>query len=498
MVMVSDGRIAYHASDIMHQKPTETKRHHHTEPPPPERQQPTTSATSWSRHLVLGELRILLRLGAPVMGAHVAGLLMVTLNTIMAGRHSASAMAALALGSAIWAPMLIFGLGMLMIIAPMVAQRHETWPAPAVGHFAHQAIWLGQALGLAYILAFFHIDFVLTLLHIKPQLHQAVLSYLQALAWGMPGLALYMSLRFISDGLSKTRAALYFGLFGLALNAIGNTALIYGTWGFPALGATGCGYGSALGMLGMGVGLGLYVLLQPAYRPYRLLRQAPWPNLRTLTEILRQGVPVGISLFCEATLFAGVTMLAGAMGIVEVAGHQIAINVASLTFMMPVGFSMAISIRVGQALGSGSYTLMRFRSLLGIMATTALMVLPASLMLLLPKTIAAWYTEDPAVSRQGSHLLYMAAAMQFADGLQVACSGALRALGDTTAPMGVTVLSYWFVGLPTAYYLGIIQGMGPDGLWYGLIMGISIAGLLLLTRLLGQVGWRAPPQHLAS
>ena len=480
----------------MHQKPTETTSHHHTVPAHPERQQPLKA--SWSRPVVFRELLILLRLGAPVMGAHVAGLLMVTLNTVMAGRHSASAMAALALGSAIWAPMLVFGLGMLMIIAPMVAQRHETWPAPAVGRFAHQAIWLGQALGLAYILAFFHIDFVLTVLHIKPPLRQAVLDYLQALAWGMPGLALYMSLRFISDGLAKTRAALYFGLFGLALNAIGNTALVYGNWGFPALGATGCGYGSALGMLGMGIGFGLYVWLQPAYRPYRLLRQMPWPNLGILTEILGQGIPVGVSLFCEATLFAGVTMLAGAMGIVEVAGHQIAINVASLTFMMPVGFSMAISIRVGQALGSGSYALMRFRSLLGIMATTILMVLPASLMLLLPHTIAGWYTEDPAVAHQGKHLLGMAAAMQFADGLQVACWGALRALGDTAAPMGITVLSYWVVGLPMAYYLGIIQGMGPEGLWYGLITGISIAGLLLLARLLGQVGWREPPQPLAS
>lgn len=492
--MASKGGIAYHATDIMHQKPTETEARHHITPSHFERQQP---AVSWSRHLIVRELRILLRLGAPVMGAHVAGLLMVTLNTIMAGRHSAPAMAAVALGSAIWAPMLIFGLGMLMIIAPMVAQRHETWSPRAIGAFGHQAIWLGQALGLGYVLAFFHIDFVLRLLHIQPQLYQAVLSYLQALAWGMPGLALFMSLRFVSDGLSKTRAALYFGLFGLMLNAIGNTALVYGTWGFPALGATGCGYGSAIGMLGMGVGFAIYVLLHPDYRPYRLFRQAPWPNLGLLAEILRHGIPVGVSLFCEATLFAGVTMLAGAMGIVEVAGHQIAINVASLTFMMPVGFSMAISIRVGQALGSGSRALIRFRSLLGITVATALMVLPASMMLLLPQTIASWYTQNPAVSRQGTQLLHMAAAMQFADGLQVACSGALRALGDTAAPMGVTVLSYWLVGLPTAYYLGIIHGMGPRGLWYGLITGISTAGLLLIARLLMQVGWSEPRRHTA-
>jgi MATE family multidrug resistance protein len=491
-MMASGMGIAYHASDTMYQKPAKTEIHHHTTASHPES---LRSAVSWNRHLVIKELVILLRLGAPVMGAHVAGLLMVTLNTVMAGRHSAPAMAAVALGSAIWAPMLVFGLGLLMIIAPMVAQRHETWPAQAIGTFAHQAIWLGQVLGLVYIAAFFHIDVVLRLLHIQPQLHQAVLSYLQALAWGMPGLALFMSLRFVSDGLSKTRAALYFGLFGLALNAAGNALLVYGTWGFPTLGATGCGYGSAVGMLGMGMGFGFYVLLHPDYRPYRIFRQAPWPRLSLLGEIIRHGIPVGISLFCEATLFAGVTMLAGALGIVEVAGHQIAINVASLTFMMPVGFSMAISIRVGQALGSGSWPLMRFRSLLGIMTATALMVLPAGLMLLLPQTIAGWYTQDPAVSRQGTQLLHMAAAMQFADGLQVACSGALRALGDTTAPMGVTVLSYWLVGLPTAYYLGIIHGMGPVGLWYGLITGISTAGLLLLTRLLVQVSGRAPPYH---
>ena len=491
-MMASGLGIAYHATDIMHQKSTETQTCQHTAPPHHGMNQ---SAIPWNRHLIIRELGILLRLGVPVMGAHVAGLLMVTLNTVMAGRHSAPTMAAVALGSAIWAPMLVFGLGMLMIIAPMIAQRQESWSPRAIGAFGHQAIWLGQTLGLVYITAFFHIDIVLRLLHIQPQLYQAVLSYLQALAWGMPGLALYMSLRFVSDGLSKTRAALYFGLFGLALNAIGNTALVYGTWGFPALGATGCGYGSAIGMLGMGVGFALYALLHPDYRPYRLFRQAPWPNLRMLAEILRHGIPVGVSLFSEATLFAGVTMLAGAMGIVEVAGHQIAINVASLTFMMPVGFSMAISIRVGQALGSGSRALMRFRSLLGITVATALMVLPASMMLLLPQTIASWYTQNPAVSRQGTQLLHMAAAMQFADGLQVACSGALRALGDTAAPMGVTVLSYWLVGLPAAYYLGIVHGMGPRGLWYGLIMGISTAGLLLLSRLLMQVGWREPSRH---
>ena len=119
------------------------------------------SAIPWNRHLIIRELGILLRLGVPVMGAHVAGLLMVTLNTVMAGRHSAPTMAAVALGSAIWAPMLVFGLGMLMIIAPMIAQRQESWSPRAIGAFGHQAIWLGQALGLVYITAFFHIDIVL-------------------------------------------------------------------------------------------------------------------------------------------------------------------------------------------------------------------------------------------------------------------------------------------------------------------------------------------------
>jgi MATE family multidrug resistance protein len=431
-----------------------------------------------------------LRLAGPLIGGQLAYVGMNVIDTIMAGKLDPRTLAAVALGSSAWSSLHLFMLGVLLSLPPFISEYDGAGTAEARARIAplvRQGVWLAVALAALVVLALRHVGPLLGVLQVKPDLLPVTSGYLAALTWGVPAWALYLVLRFSSEGLSMSRPTLYFGLLGLPANAVANWVLMYGKLGFPALGAVGCGYATALVWWLQLAAFGVYVARRREYRELGLFARFEGPDPAALRRLLRIGVPIAVTIFLESSLFTAAAIAVGALGTVALAGHQVALNFAALTFMIPLGLSMAVTVRVGNALGRRDHPEVRFRAGLGVALAVTCQLVPVSLMLFAPRLIAAIYTADPAVQAVAVELLFLAAIFQLSDGLQVSSAAALRGLKDTRVPMFLTLVAYWLVGMPLGLSLCFPAGMGARGMWIGLIAGLSTAALLLGRRLL-QVG----------
>lgn len=419
-----------------------------------------------------------LRIGIPVIIAQLLQMSMNFVDTVMAGNLSAHDLAAIAVGGAIYIPFMMMAAGVLMALTPIIAQLFGARDLREIGTHVRQGLWLSQMLALPIFFAVRNLGIVMEALQVTPDLIPLALGYLDAISWGIFPIFAYMALRFFNEGLSVTRPGMYFALIGLLVNIPGNYVLMYGKLGLPELGAVGCGYASALVGLVMFAGMFVFTSRFEAYRRFELFSRIQLPKWKYLREVLDVGVPIGISSTMEVTMFALVSLLMGTLGTSAVAGHQVALNFSAMTFMVPLGLSTAITTRVGNAVGARSLPEARKRGLIGVGMAVVFMSCTALLMFLFPGAITSIYTDDPSVREVAINLLYMAAIFQISDGLQVSGFGALRGLKDTKVPMYVNLVSYWIVGLPLGYYLGIVRNFGPQGLWMGLIAGLSIAAIL--------------------
>lgn len=424
----------------------------------------------------------LFRLAGPLILGQLAGVLMTFVDTVMSGRLSAEALASVAAGAAIWHTFMLAGMGILLAVSPSVAQLDGAGQQDKVGPLVRQALWISLGLTILTIGVYFASAPLLQALKIDPSLHPTILGYLRALLWGAPAMYAFFALRFLCEGMEISKPVMYFGFVGLAVNVVANYGLIYGHWGLPALGAVGCGYATSAVWTTELIGLVLYIRRHPKLRSLSVFDDFEWPRVEPIRELLLLGVPIGFSFFVEVSMFAGVALLMGSISATAVAGHQIAINVASTTFMVPLGISLATTVRVGQARGRGDSAGVRLSGWTGMQLALAINVVSAAVLMTFPGPIARIYTTDDAVIAIAVQLLILAAVFQLSDGLQVSAAGALRGIKDTRGPMVVTVVAYWLIGLPAGYWLCFHRGLGPPGLWYGIIGGLTVAGVLLAAR----------------
>ena len=416
------------------------------------------------------------------MGGQLAGIGLSFIDTVMAGNLDARALAAVAIGASVWSSVNVFCLGVLLAITPSVAQLDGAGDRAAIGPFARQAFWVSLGLAVVAIAAILHVQPLMELLRVEPEVVPTVAGYLAALTWGVPAWFLYLVLRFLSDGLHASRPSLYFGLLGLPVNVAANWVLMYGKLGFPALGAVGCGYATAAVWWAQCLALLLYVSRHRRYRDLDLFARLEPPRRRAIADLLRVGLPIGAAVFFEISMFTAVALAIGSLGTAQVAGHQVALNFVAITFMVPLGIAMAVTVRVGHAVGRRDPGSVRFVAFVGGGMAMAAQVVSASVMLLFPRQVAAIYTDDPAVVAVARDLLFLAAIFQLSDGLQASAAGALRGLKDTRVPMLITVVAYWLVGIPLGWFLGFPLGLGARGLWMGLIAGLTFAAALLAAR----------------
>ena len=294
-------------------------------------------------------------------------------------------------------------------------------------------------------------------------------------------------LRYAAEGAGNSRPVLFAGVLAFVVNAVADYGFMYGAWGLPAMGAVGCGWATALASVAMFASLALSCTRRGPLREFSPWRRPVPGVLKTSADILRLGVPIALIWLAEAGLFAGAGLLAARLGEVPAAAHQIAINVAAVAFMVPMGIGLAATARVGQAAGAGRPDQVAVRSLTAIGVAVLFAAASALCMLLLPRAIVGLYTDAPAVLGMASGFLFYAALFQLFDCVQATASGCLRGLKDTRGPMWITVTAYWIVGLPLGAGGAFALGFGPDGLWYGLIAGLAVAAVGLSLRLRGRL-----------
>lgn len=433
------------------------------------------------------ELHALLALAIPIIIAQLAHTAMGFVDTVMAGRVSPRDLAAVALGNSLWVPVFLLMTGVLLATTPKVAQRFGAGNHSEIGPLVRQALWLALAVGLLAAVALWNTEPVLHWMQVDDELIEPAMGYLRAVACGFPAVALYHVLRCFSDGLGHTRPTMVLGLLGLLLNIPLNYIFIYGKLGLPAMGGVGCGWATALVMVAMLLGMLVWVAWAPYYQASGLLRRFDWPQGAVIRRLLSVGLPIGVSIFAEASIFSVIALLIGGLGATVVAGHQIALNFSSMVFMIPYSLGMAATVRVGQALGRREPREARFAAGVAMATALAYACLSASGMLWLRTDIAEIYTPDLAVIGVAGSLLIYSAFFQFSDAIQVTAAGALRGYQDTRVTMLITLLAYWGIGLPVGYSLGLTDWLGkpsgPQGLWQGLVVGLTCAALLLGIRL---------------
>ena len=428
------------------------------------------------------DVRATATLALPLVLGHVSTGLIGFVDSVIAGHHGTQTLAAVTIGTALlWLPMMV-PIGTLIALTASVSQLSSAGRRAEIGPLFRQALWLSIGLG-ALMFAFLSlIPMALPPFGIATDIIPGATGFLHGIRWGVPALTLFYCMRYLSEGMHWTLPTMLLGFGGLLLLAPLGYALAFGRWGMPAMGAAGLGVASAIMMWMQALAFGLYLWHSKRFASLQLFARFDPPRWRPIADLLRTGLPIGVTVLMEGSLFIVTALLIARLGAVPAAAHQIAINVASLCFMIPMGVAEATTIRVGHAVGERDLHGVRRAAHAGYLIVLCTQALSATALLLGHDAVVALYTRDLAVAALAGNLLLYAAAFQFPDGIQVASAGALRGLKDTRVPMWLAMLSYWGVGLPLGIGLGLGLGWGPQGMWIGLICGLTAAAVLLAAR----------------
>lgn len=445
------------------------------------------------------ELRRLLRLSLPVMGAQVASMTMGTVDTIMVGRFSVEALAAAAIANAWIYGVLLAGQGLVHGIDPLVTQAHGAGRGDEAARALQRGIFLGALASLPLAGLWLFTGDLLRALGQSSELADLAHGYTVAQIPSLPCFLVFIALRQYLHGREIVRPTLWVTLVANVFNALANWALIFGGLGLPALGLLGAGIATAFSRAFMLLGLFAWV------RGMRLHAGAwvPWSRSvvasAPLGRIVSLGLPVAMQMALEVWAFSGATLLAGLIGEVPLAAHTIVLNMAALTFMMPLGLSQAAVTRVGNLLGAGDGAAARRASGVALALGATVMSVAALAFVLLRGWLPRVYTRDAAVVALAATILPIAAAFQIFDGLQVVASGILRGMGQTRPAAFFNLVAYWIVGLPLGAWLALRAGWALPGLWWGLCLGLATVAtsLLLWIRHTGPSYWHTSARSAA-
>lgn len=400
-------------------------------------------------------------------------------DTVMVGRSSATDLAAVALGNLYWFTAVVFGMGSLFALDPLVSQAVGADDPEGVARSVQRGLVLSVLFGLLAMGVLLTAGPVLRWLHQPDDVIPVAVGYCRAALGGAWPFLAFVVLRQTLQALGVLRPIVWVVVLANLLNVLLNWLLVFGHAGLPALGAVGTGIASTISRWVMlaGVVALAWGSLRQSLRPVRagVLRAGP------MARMLRLGTPVGLHMAFEYGAFAITGLLMGALGTVAVASHQIALNLAALTFMVPVGISQATAVLVGRAVGRGNGEEAGRAARAGLALGGAFMVVSAVVFLTVPELLARGYTDQAVVLSLTVQLIPIAGVFQIVDGLQVVAAGALRGTGDTRVPMIAGALGFYAVGLPVGFALSR-NGAGPQGLWWGLAVGLGAVAFFLLLR----------------
>jgi multidrug resistance protein, MATE family len=421
------------------------------------------------------EVIALWKLAWPILVGQVAMIGMAVSDTVMTGRMSTGDLAAVSLGVATWTVATLTLIGLLMPVNALVAHEFGAGRHGQVGQTTRQALWMALATGLVAMLLVNLAASQFSALPLRPEVAEMATRFVLWISPGLPALALYR--------------ALY--AYSARYNVLANWVLIYGHWGMPQLGGLGCALATASGLWLMLGAMALWVRHAQPYRSTCPLQQLQGPDRAQIANMLRLGAPLGLAYFAEVSAFSIIAFLVTPFGEAEVAANQIAMNVMSVVFVVPLSFGIALVTRVGQALGSGDPARARFVAWSGIGVAIMAGVVSTVGIAFFRHDIAGLYTTDPVVQLATAGLLLLTALFQIADATQVAAASAIRGYKETRKPMLIHLTAFWCVALPTGFVLGdgllarVVPGfsaapLGAAGYWMGLALGLSVAAVLLL------------------
>jgi MATE family multidrug resistance protein len=430
----------------------------------------------------------LLKLTYPILIAQLIQNLMGFVDIVMAGRVSATDLAAVAVANSIWLPLILTIYGLIMALSAIVSQLSGAKKYTEVVEQTYQTAWIALVLGLSLIGLYYTLTPIIApLVTLEGNLEALMFDYLGYIVWGAPGYCLYLVLRNYSEGLSYTKPTMIISIIGLLINIPANYIFIYGKFGMPALGGAGCGIATALVYWSMFISMLIYCFYSKVLKQANLFSRFYWPIIAEIKAILGLGIPIALSLLFEVSLFAIVAIMLVPFGSQVVASHQVALNFTGLIFMVPLSIAMAATIKVGYAVGEKNFKQARDYTLYSIILGLALACFTAIITVLFRTQIAGIYSTEAPVIELAASLMLLAAVYQFSDTIQVVSAGALRGYKDTKSILYITFVSYWLIGLSVGLILGmtdwIIPKIGPFGFWIGFIVGLTTAAVLLAWRL---------------
>jgi MATE family multidrug resistance protein len=430
--------------------------------------------------LIRAELPPMLRVAIPVVLAELGWMAMGVIDTIMVGPLGPEAIAAAGVGTSLHMAFAIFGMGLLLGLDTLVSQAFGARQIDECHRWLVHGVTLALLLTPPLMLICWGVYMAIPSLGFHPAVEALLGDYYGVIIWSSPWLLLYAAFRRYLQGMHLVKAVMFALVSANGVNAGANWALIYGNLGFPAMGVAGAAWATLISRFYMAAVLLVAIVLYDRWR---------WSDLPTLAghlhrawfkRLLQLGFPAASTVALEVGVFASATALAGKLDPISAASHQIALNIAAVSFMIPLGLGSAGAVRVGHAVGAGDPPRAAAAGWTAILLAMVVMVLAATTFFVIPRALISIFTRDEAVLALGSSLLFVAAVFQLFDGLQGVTTGVLRGVADTRTPMITNLLAHWFFGLPVGYTLCFVFGIGVMGLWIGLSTGLIIAGVVLL------------------
>ncbi len=451
--------------------------------------------------LIRAELPPMLRVAIPVVLGELGWMAMGVVDTIMVGPLGPEAIAATGVGNSLHMAFAIFGMGLLLGLDTLVSQAFGARQVTECHRWFVHGVALALLLTPPLLLICWGVYVAIPRLGFHPDVEPLLAAYYGVLIWSSPFLLLYAAFRRYLQGMHLVKPVMFALVSANFVNVAANWALIYGHLGFPAMGVPGAAWATLVSRLYMAAVLLVAVVLYDRWRWSDVPALAGHLHRAWFKRLLQLGFPAASTVALEVGVFASATALAGQLDPISAASHQIALNIAAASFMIPLGLGSAGAVRVGHAVGAGSHPRAQAAGWTAILLAMVVMVVAATTFLVIPRTLISVFTRDESVLVLGSSLLFVAAVFQMFDGLQGVTTGVLRGVADTRTPMITNLVAHWFFGLPVGYTLCFVMGLGVIGLWIGLSTGLIIAGVVLLyvwQRRIAALQVSSPPAALSE
>jgi len=426
-------------------------------------------------------------LGLPLIGSHLAQMALHVTDTVMVGWYGVVPLAAVVLGASSFFIIFVVGSGFAKAVMPMVAAALGRDDEAQVRRDTRMGIWLSIIYGLIVYPVFWWSEPILLALGQKAEVAAMAQDYMRIAGLGMVPALIVTVLQSYLSALHRTQWVLWVTLAAVAVNIAINWALIFGNAGFPEMGVRGAAVATVVVQVVSLVALALYAHLLPDLRRFHLFQRFWRPDWHAMRQVFRLGLPIGLTGLAEGGMFQASALMMGSIGVVELAAHGIALEVAALTFMLHVGLSSAATIRLARFDGQGDRVALRQAAKVAVVISFGVAIASVALLLAIPGPIVALFLdlskpESAAILAYGTVLLGVAALFQLADGMQVMALGLLRGVQDTRVPLVLAAVSYWLIGIPCSYLLAFPLGFGGVGLWLGLVIGLVCAAASLMWR----------------